>query len=129
MAAIRKHWKKIDVLVTAVGAAVSDHPDRESYLGEAEVQRDVLKQDAVGDICARYFDRRGRFIQDEYYDRVVGIPVEDLKAAKGAVCMASGVEKAEAIVAALKTGVVKQLVVDEPTARAALELMQAASRS
>jgi deoxyribonucleoside regulator len=125
MQAIRQRWKKIDVLVTAVGAVGSEHPDRESYLGELEVQRDAVQQDAVGDICARYYDRRGRFIQDEYYERVVGVPVEDLKAAGTAVCMASGVEKAEAIVGALRTGVAKQLVMDEPTARAALELMQA----
>jgi deoxyribonucleoside regulator len=123
--AIRQRWKKIDVLVSAIGALGSEHPDRESYLGEAEVQRDVVQQDAVGDICARYFDRRGKFIRDDYYDRVVGVPVEDLQGAKTAICMASGVEKAEAIVGALETGVAKQLVLDEPTARAALELMQA----
>jgi DNA-binding transcriptional regulator LsrR (DeoR family) len=123
--AIRQRWRRIDVLVTAVGAVGSEHPDRESYLGELEVQRDMVQQDAVGDICARYFDRRGRFVQDEYYERVVGVPVEDLKAAKRAVCMASGVEKAEAIIGALKTGVAKQLIMDEPTARAVLELLQA----
>ncbi len=122
---IRQRWRQIDVLVTAIGAVGSEHPDRESYLGELEVQRDMVQQDAVGDICARYFDRRGRFIQDEYYERVVGVPVEDLKAARRSLCMASGVEKAEAIVGALKTGVAKQLVMDEPTARAALELVQA----
>lgn len=123
MQPIRQRWKRMDVVVTAIGALGSEHPDRESYLGETEVQRDVGQRDAAGDICARYFDHRGRFILDEYYERVVGVPVEDLKAAKIAVCMASGVEKADAIVGALKTGVPKQLVMDEPTARATLELM------
>jgi deoxyribonucleoside regulator len=125
MQPIRQRWKRMDVLVTGIGTLGREHPDRESYMGENEVQRDVSERDAAGDICARYFDRRGRFIQDAYYERVVGAPVEDLKAARSAVCMASGVEKAEAILGALQTGVVKQLVMDEPTARAALELMQA----
>lgn len=125
MQPIRKRWKQMDVLVTGIGTLGSEHPDRESYLGETEVQRDVGQRDAAGDICARYFDRRGKFIVDEYYERVVGVPVEDLKTAKTAVCMASGVEKAEAIVGALKTGVAKQLIMDEPTARAALEVMAA----
>ena len=125
MQPIRKRWKQMDVLVTGIGTLGSEHPDRESYLGETEVQRDVGQRDAAGDICARYFNRRGKFIVDEYYERVVGVPVEDLKTAKTAVCMASGVEKAEAIVGALKTGVAKQLIMDEPTARAALEVMAA----
>lgn len=120
MQPIRQRWKEMDVVVTAIGALGSDHPDRERYLGENEAQRDVRKQDAVGDISARYFDHRGRFIQDDFYERVVGVPVEDLKAARSAVCMASGVEKADAIVGALKTGVPKELVMDEPTARATL---------
>lgn len=125
MQLIRQRWKKMDVVVTAIGAVGGDHPDRESFLGENEGERDLRERDAAGDISARYFDHRGRFIQDVFYDRVVGVPVEDLRAARTALCMASGVEKAEAIVGALKTGVPKQLVLDEPTARAALELMQA----
>jgi deoxyribonucleoside regulator len=123
MQPIRQRWKKMDVVVTGVGEMGGEHPDREAYLGETEVRRDVGQRDASGDICARYFDHRGRFIVDEYYDRVVGVPVEDLEAARTALCMASGVEKADAIVGALKTGVPTQLVMDEPTARAALELM------
>jgi DNA-binding transcriptional regulator LsrR (DeoR family) len=118
--AIRQKWKQMDVLVMAIGALVSDHPDRESYMGEAEVFRNLEAKDAVGDICARYFDRSGRFIVDDHYQRVVGAPVEELKAARSAVCMASGLEKAEAIACALRTGVVKLLVMDEPTAWATL---------
>jgi deoxyribonucleoside regulator len=125
MQAIKQLWTRMDVLVTGIGALVSVHPDRESYMGEIEVQRDVETRGAVGDICARYFDRKGKFVVDEYYERVVGVPVEGLKAARTAVCMASGEEKAAAIVGALKTGVVKRLVMDEPTARAVLELMKA----
>jgi DNA-binding transcriptional regulator LsrR (DeoR family) len=124
MQGIRQKWKRMDVLVTAIGSRGGDQTDRESYMGEIEIFRHLDARDAVGDICARYFDRRGKFIVDDYYERVVGIPVEGLKAAKTAVCMACGVEKAEAIVGALKTGVAKQLVMDEPTARAALEIMQ-----
>jgi len=125
MQPVRQRWRKMDVVVTGIGALGAEHPDRESYLGENEVQRDVRERDAAGDISARYFDHRGRFIQDELYDRVVGVPVEDLKAARTALCMASGVEKAEAILGALKTGVPKQLVMDEPTARATIELLGA----
>ncbi len=130
MQPIRQRWKKMDVLVTSIGALGGDHPDRESYLGEGEAQRDVRERDAAGDLSARYFDHRGRFIADDFYERVVGVPVEDLRAAKSAVCMASGVDKADAIVAALEDRrAAKQLIMDEPTARAALELMRPGERT
>jgi DNA-binding transcriptional regulator LsrR (DeoR family) len=123
--AIQTMWRRMDVVVTGIGALGGEHPDRESYTGEHEAEEDLAEKQAVGDICARYFDRRGRFVQDDYYDRVVGVPVEGLKAARTSVCMASGVEKGAAILGALRTGVVKQLVMDELTARAALERMEA----
>lgn len=123
--AIQGLWRRMDILVTGIGALVGEHPDRESYTGESEVERDIEARDGVGDMCARYFDRKGRFVVDDYYHRVVGVPVEGLKAARSAVCMASGEEKSAAIIGALRTGVAKQLVMDEPTARAALERMDA----
>ncbi len=124
MQQVRQRWKSIDVLVTGIGAIPEGpHPDRESYTGEQEAVRQLGGREAVGDICARYFDRSGRFIVDDYYERVVGVPFEDLKRANSALCMASGEEKAEAIAGALRTGVAKRLVMDEPTARAALDLM------
>jgi len=124
MQGIRQRWKQMDIFVTGIGSLAGEHPDREAYMGETEMFRHLDSRDAVGDICARYFDRRGKFIVDDYYERVVGVPVEGLKAARTAICMASGVEKAEAIAGALRTGVAKQVVMDEPTARAALEILQ-----
>ncbi|HET6438097.1 MAG TPA: sugar-binding domain-containing protein [Anaeromyxobacter sp.] len=123
MQPIRQKWRQMDIVVTAIGALGGDHPDRESYMGETEMFRHLDAREAVGDICARYFDRRGRFVVDDYYERVVGVPAEALKGAKTALCMASGMEKVEAIAGALKTGVAKQLVLDEPTARAELEFL------
>jgi len=39
--------------------------------------------------------------------------------------MASGTDKAEAIVGVLRTGMVRMLVLDEQTAKSALDLLQA----
>jgi len=122
--AVRQQWRAMDVLVTGIGALPpGGEPDRENYIGEDKAFRQLARSGAVGDICARYFDADGKFILDESYERVVGASVEDLKRAKGSLCMASGPEKAEAIVGALRTGIAKNLVLDEPTAEAALELM------
>ena len=121
---IRQKWRAMDLLVTGIGTLPREgSDDRENYIGEVEVFRKLSKKGAVGDICARYFDAEGKFIIDDHYERVVGAPVEDLKRAKSTLCMAPGPEKAEAILGALRTGVVKRLVLDEPAAIAALELM------
>jgi len=121
---VRQRWRAMNLLVTSIGAMPRERTDdRENYIGEAEAFRTLSKKGAVGDICVRYFDAEGKFIVDDLYERVLGAPVEDLKRAQGALCMASGPEKAEAILGALRTGVVKKLVMDEPTAIAALDLM------
>ena len=122
MQAIRQPWKTMDVVVSGIGAFLPRRDlDRENYAGEHEVYRHLKSHDAVGDICARYFDRHGRFIVDDYYESMVGVPVEDLKGPRTPSAWPRVTEKAEAIVGVLKTGMVEKLVMDEQTARAALD--------
>ena len=124
MQVMRQAWRSMDVVISGIGAQPQRAAsDRERYAGENEVYRQLEAQDAVGDICARYYDHAGRFLLDGYYERVVGIPIEDLRAAKSTLIMASGADKAEAIAGALKTGLVRVLVMDESTAKAALSLL------
>ena len=125
MKAICQAWKSMDILVSGIGAIpLGETIDRETYAGEHEVYLHLKSPDAVGDICARYFDRSGSFIVDDYYERIVGVPVEELRGAKNSLIMASGADKAEAIVGVLRTGMVRILVLDEQTAKAAVGLMQ-----
>jgi deoxyribonucleoside regulator len=110
-------WKKIDVAVISVGAPpVSQEFDGSKIV----VSRRKLAPSSlpVGDICARYFDLRGRFLDSEEYQRVISIPPESLRAAKKIICVAGGIEKGYSLLAALKTGLVKILVTDEQTANA-----------
>jgi DNA-binding transcriptional regulator LsrR (DeoR family) len=125
MKAICQAWKSMDVLVSGIGAIPQGETiDRETYAGEHEVFLHLKSPDAVGDICARYFDRTGKFIVDDYYERIVGVPVEELRGARNNLIMASGTDKAGAIVGVLRTGIVRMLVLDEQTAKSALDLMQ-----
>jgi DNA-binding transcriptional regulator LsrR (DeoR family) len=128
MQTIRERWERMDILITGIGALPNPKPmDRENYIGEHEIYEQLVAKHAVGDICARYFDAVGNFIVDELSDRVVGIPVANLRTAKSAICMASCADKVEAIIGALQTGVVKTLVIDEPTARTVLAAFGPAS--
>jgi deoxyribonucleoside regulator len=124
--AIRDQWRRMDIVVTGIGATQHEKdPDRESYAGEYEISANLAQSKVVGDICARYFDIEGRFVKDDYYDRIVGAPVEELASAGRSLFMASGTSKAEAVAGALLTGTVKTLVMDEPTAKVVLDVIEA----
>jgi DNA-binding transcriptional regulator LsrR (DeoR family) len=125
MTAIRQAWRSMDVFVSGVGAIPQGETiDRETYAGEHEIFMHLKSPDAVGDICARYFDRSGHFIVDDYYERIVGVPLDELRGAKSNVIMASGTDKSEAIAAVLRTGMVRTLVLDEQTAKSALDIVR-----
>jgi deoxyribonucleoside regulator len=117
-------WKKIDVAVVSVGAPpVSQEFDGSKII----VNRKKITTPSrlpVGDMCARYFDIGGRFVEDEEYKRIIGIPVESLRAIKKIICVVGGTEKAYSLLAALKTGLINILVTDEQTATAVFKARQ-----
>jgi DNA-binding transcriptional regulator LsrR (DeoR family) len=55
---------------------------------------------------------------------MVGVPLEVLYQTSGVVGVAEGKTKVQAILGALRTGIVKILITDEPCARAVLELAE-----
>lgn len=116
-------WRNIDIAVSGIGTLPSmNNADRETYIGEFEVYKQLEEGEAVGDICARYFNINGEFISNDYSDRLVGIPIEDLKNIKKMICIASGIEKVHSILGALRTKTVDVFVSDEQTAKAVLKL-------
>ncbi len=120
MQSVLNLWRKIDIAVVSVGAPPVSHEfDGSPVLGS----RRTAAPDAlpVGDLCARYFDVKGRFLEDELSDRVIGIPVESLRRIPKVLCVVGGLEKAYSLLGALKTGLVTILVTDETTATAVLE--------
>ena len=76
----------------------------------------------AGDIAGRLFSAEGVPCGDCYDERMVGIRLEDLRRIPHTVAVASGVEKAQAIHGALRTGAVNVLCTDDRTALAVLAL-------
>jgi lsr operon transcriptional repressor len=77
---------------------------------------------AVGDILGYFVNKEGQIIDCNIYDRLISTGPEKLKGFPNVIAVAGGVEKAEAIDAALKTGCINILITDEDTAKAILEL-------
>jgi DNA-binding transcriptional regulator LsrR (DeoR family) len=78
--------------------------------------KQLQKKGAVGDICFRFFDADGRLVLTPLHNRVIGVELESLKAAKRVVGIAGGPRKGEAIRAALRGGWINVLITDKSTA-------------
>lgn len=81
----------------------------------------LQQQGAVGDIAWRIFDRDGRLHPGTFNQRIIGLSLEDLKKIPVTVAVAGGVAKAQAILGALRSGVVNVLCTDESCAKQVLE--------
>lgn len=99
---------------------------RAGYMGEHELQV-IRSQGAVGDICGCYFDQDGQLCATELLSRTITVPFETLRKVPLVVAVAAGVAKSDAILGALRTGIVRVLITDEPCARAILQ--RAANRA
>jgi deoxyribonucleoside regulator len=121
MKEVMQMWRKIDIAVVSVGAPpVSREFDGSRVLAHRKTSA-APEALPVGDICARYFDVKGRFVEDELSSRIIGIPAESLRRIRKTICVAGGLEKAYSLLGALKTGLITILVTDEGTASAVLE--------
>ena len=80
----------------------------------------LQEQGAVGDICLRFFDSAGAPVPSPLDERVMGMPLQQLRQCKRAVGIAGGRRKVAAIRGALAGGWVNVLITDRFTAEALL---------
>lgn len=88
-------------------------------LGAREISA-LRRQNPVGDVCARFFDRDGNGITGPAHDRVLAIELDDLRRIPRVVGVARGVEKAPGVQGAVRGGLINVLICDSSLARALL---------
>ncbi len=110
-----------DVYVVGLGTLESDQLyARVGLIRDYEL--DDLRGRAVGDICGRFFDIDGREQPTAFGERIVGIELERLRAAKLSVGVAGGDDKVAALLGALRGRYLNVLISDERTIQALLRL-------
>ena len=72
---------------------------------------------AVGAICGRFFDAHGQQCWHELDDRTIGLNLDELRNIRHKICVATGEEKVEGVLGALRGRLVDVLVTDEDMAR------------
>ncbi len=102
-------WNDIDVAVIGIG-----NSEIIRTFGKIFGYREKCSS-VIGDVATHFFDADGRLL--DIYENTLCASKENLKNAKETIAVASGENKAEAIVGALKTGIIDTLITDEYTAK------------
>ena len=76
----------------------------------------IQEAGGVGDMSLRFFDADGRIVKTPLDDRVIGMPLEELRGVDRVLALAGGQAKTDAIRGALRTGVIDILITDKFTA-------------
>lgn len=124
---IRSVWQRLneaDVALVGIGTL-----DNSVFVDRGVLSADDLRTlkrlGAVGEICGRFFDARGRECDSPWRDRVLSIDLNQVRRIPQVVGVVAGADRAGAMIAAIRGGLIKSLVVDEAGAQSLLETRSA----
>lgn len=107
-----------DVLLYSIGAVdagVPSHVYSRGYLEPSDLE-ELDREDVIGDLATVFFRRDGSWDDIPLNARASGPPLTLYRAAPRAICVVSGRNKVPGLTAALRAGLMTELIVDEPTA-------------
>ena len=116
--------RSAEMYVVGVGSLESDLIFARTGLIKTEELEALSHAGAVGDVCARFFDRHGHETPCLFAERVVGIQLSDLRSPAFTVGVGGGPDKVLPLLGALRGGLFSAVVTDEHTARGLLDLDQ-----
>lgn len=104
----------LSLVLVGIGSLDPSRLIRESGNVLSDADRSALRQaGAVGDVCQRFFDVEGRYLETVLHDRVLGIGPQQLLRVPRRVGVAGGGSKFEAIRAAARGRWVDTLITDK----------------
>ncbi len=86
-----------------------------------ESEQKALNDNAVGDICSRFFNKDGEVCNESLNERTLGVKLEDLRQKEYSILVAGGPNKIEGIYGALKGEYANVLITDQFTAKFLLD--------
>lgn len=89
-----------------------------------EELREIIRQGGVGDICSYHFDLWGNILPLELHDRLISVSIDTLRKTPYVIGVGGGLDKAAAVLGALRLGIIDCLVTDEIAARAVLKMSE-----
>ena len=116
---ILHQWDRLTIACMGVGT-VPPVPGMFVYIGK-ETLPGLMQAGAVGDLSGIYYDRHGRIVPSGLENRKIAIAVEQLRATKSIVAVASGDDRALAVLGAMRSGLVSTLFIDQSLAERILD--------
>lgn len=117
-----RHYDEIDIAIVGIGAIASKAQSTlidSGYVSDAELAS-LRRAGAVGDVFSYFFDRNGKIVRTELYERLITIGLPQIRKVPTTVGVATGSAKAPAVAAAVRGGFVNTLIVDDALAQALL---------
>ncbi len=117
--------ERMDMALIGIGSL---HPAlssmlRAGYISEGEL-REMIRQGGVGDICSYHYDLHGNLLPLELHQRLVGVSLQTLEQTPYVMGVGGGIDKAAAVLGALRLKVIDCLITDEIAARAVLKMSE-----
>ncbi|MTI05112.1 sugar-binding transcriptional regulator [Roseibium denhamense] len=108
---------KSDAFLIGIGSVENEgHLVQRGMISKAE-QEDLISRKAVCDLMGRFLTLDGQLAPDPLGDSAVGLHFDEVRGAR-VIALVGGESKVDATLAALRTGVITDLVADEALARA-----------
>ena len=115
----------LDLVVFGVGSLtgpVRSHVYSAGYL-DAHDFEELRAERVVGDVCTVFLREDGSYADIALNARATGPTPAELQRVPRRFCVVAGIAKARPLLAALRAGVATDLVIDDATARALLEMV------
>lgn len=93
------------------------------YISDDELEA-ITREGAVGEILTTFYDINGNILDLPLHERIIGLPLEELRNINCVIGVAAGAKKAQAIVGALRGGFLTCLVTDDTAAREMVRYMK-----
>lgn len=117
---VRDIWSRLDMAVLGVSSLIEESSMHRGGIFTAE---DLARMRTEGGECISnfiLFDAGGRVVEAKIADRMVSLPVEDLRRIRSVVIVAAGPSKAKPLSVMLRSGLCTALITDADCARAVL---------
>ncbi|MBR3119333.1 sugar-binding transcriptional regulator [Oceanobacillus profundus] len=111
---------KADIAIVGIGGTPEHSTMVRSYINSG-ITDDLDFDEIAGDICYNFINENGEVVNNSWNEKTITLELNKLKQIPLVVGVAAGVEKVNAIKAALREDLIDVLITDEKTARLLLE--------
>ncbi len=121
---IQSVWQRLrnaSAALVGVGPVEQSVYIERGVLGASDVAQ-LRAAGAVGEICGRFFDAKGRECSSPWRNRAISVELDQLRKIPQVIGVAAGPERAVAVAGAMRGRLLKTLLIDESGAQALLDL-------